>query len=71
MDRAFERSRATLLRDLRGFLARFAVLGGEGATVGAAVSRASLEVQALVMMVDSRANLAPLSRVSLGDDEAT
>ena len=71
MDRAFERSRSTLGRDLRGILARFAGFGGKGATIGVALSHASLDAQALVIVEETGVNLAPLSRVSLGDDDAT
>src|SRR5271170_4924183 len=37
VDRALERSRATLVRDLRGILLRFAPISGEPSTVGGAL----------------------------------
>jgi hypothetical protein len=66
VDRALERSRATLVRDLRGILLRFAPISGEPSTVGAVMSRATLGVQGQDSVGDSRENLAASSRGSLG-----
>ena len=66
VDRALERSRATLVRDLRGILLRFVPISGDGPCVGAVVSRAPLGVEAFDVMGDSGENLATLSRGSLG-----
>ena len=66
MDRALARSRATLVHDLQGILRRFAQISGEGPTVATAPSRATLGAEVLESAVDSGANLADLSRVSLG-----
>ena len=70
VDRALERSRATLARDLGAILLRFGVVIGEGPTVGSALSRASLDLQGSDKKADSAANLAQPSRVSLGDGAA-
>jgi len=67
VDRALERSRATLVRDLRGILLRFVPISGDGSSVGAVVSRATLGVEASDVMGDSGEKLATLSRGSLGD----
>jgi len=69
VDRAFERSRATLVRDLRGILLRLAPIRGEVQVVQAALSRASLGVQVLDETKESDENLAGLSRVTLGARE--
>jgi hypothetical protein len=61
-----ERSRATLVRDLRGILLRFVPIPGDGSSVGAVVSRATLGVEASDVMDDSGEKLATLSRGSLG-----
>jgi molybdopterin biosynthesis enzyme MoaB len=61
-----ERSRATLVRDLRGFLLRFASMSGDPSTVEAVMSRATLGVQGQDFMGDFREKLAALSRGSLG-----
>jgi hypothetical protein len=66
VDRALERSRATLVRDLRGILLRFVPIPGDGSSVGAVVSRATLGVEASDVMDDSGEKLATLSRGSLG-----
>lgn len=66
VDRALERSRATLVRDLRGFLLRFASMSGDPSTVEADMSRATLGVQGQDSMGDFREKLAALSRGSLG-----
>ena len=66
MDRALERSRATLVRDLRGILLRFVPISGERSTVGAVMSRATLGVEGSDVMEDSGEKLATLSRGSLG-----
>ena len=66
VDRALERSRATLVRDLRGILLRFVSISGEGSTVGAPMSRATLGAEASEVMDDSGGKLATPSRGSLG-----
>jgi hypothetical protein len=66
VDRALERSRATLVRDLRGVLLRFASISGEPSAVGVTMSRATLGVQVPDSMGDSGENLATRSRTSLG-----
>ena len=66
VDRALERSRATLVRDLRGILLRFVSSSGDGSTVGAAMSRATLGAEASDVMDDSGGKLATPSRGSLG-----
>ena len=66
VDRALERSRATLVRDLRGILLRFVPISGDGSSVGAVVSRATLGVEASDVMGDSGEKLATVSRGSLG-----
>jgi hypothetical protein len=66
VDRALERSRATLVRDLRGILLRFVPISGDGSTVGAAMSRATLGAEASDVMDDSGEKLATPSRGSLG-----
>lgn len=70
MDRALARSRATLVRDLRGILLRFVPILGEGETVQDAVSRATLGAQESDTTGDSDANVAEPSRVTLGDRAA-
>ena len=70
VDRALERSRATLVRDLRGILLRFAPILGEAPTVEGAMSRATLGAQESDIVVDSGANVAEPSRVSLGERAA-
>jgi hypothetical protein len=66
VDRALERSRATLVRDLRGILLRFVPVTGDGSTVGADMSRATLGAEASDVMGDSGETLATPSRGSLG-----
>jgi hypothetical protein len=66
VDRALERSRATLVSDLRGILLRFVPISGDGPTVGAAMSRATLGAEASDVMDDSGEKLATPSRGSLG-----
>ncbi len=66
VDRALERSRATLVRDLRGFLLRFVSMSGDPLTVEAVMSRATLGVQGQDSMGDFSEKLAALSRGSLG-----
>jgi hypothetical protein len=66
VDRALERSRATLVRDLRGVLLRFAQIAGEPSTLGAVMSRATLDVEGPEFMGDSGEKLVTLSRGSLG-----
>lgn len=66
-DRALARSRATLVRDLGGILLRFMAIAGKPEATGVALSRVTLGAQASEMSDDSAANLAALSRVSLGD----
>ena len=66
VDRALERSRATLVRDLRRILQGFAPIGGEPSTVGAVLSRATLGVQERDSIGDSVEKLAASSRGSLG-----
>jgi hypothetical protein len=66
VDRASERSRATLVRELRSFLLRFAPISGEPATTGAVMSRATLGVQGQDSMGESVEKLAASSRGSLG-----
>ena len=67
MDRALARSRASLVRDLRRILQRFAPIVGEGGTPESAMSRATLGAQGLDTVEDSGANLAEPSHMSLGD----
>ena len=67
MDRALARSRVTLVRDLHAILLRFAPIPGEAPTAEGAMSRATLGVQTSDTAEDSSANLAELSRMSLGD----
>jgi hypothetical protein len=66
VDRLLERSRASLTRDVRAILLRFASTPGDGATPAAAMSRATLGAQAGEKTEDSGARLAELSRMSLG-----
>jgi hypothetical protein len=66
VDRALERSRATLVRDLRGVLLRFASISGDPSAHGVAMSRATLGVQMPDSVGDSGEKLATLSRRSLG-----
>ena len=70
VDRALARSRATLVRDLRGILLRFAPILGEAQAVEGGLSRATLGAQGSDIVVDSGANLAEASRVSLGEGAA-
>ena len=70
MDRALTRSRATLVRDFRVILLRFAPIRGEGGTPDLAVSRATLGAQGSDNVRDFGANLAAPSHVSLGDRAA-
>jgi len=67
VDRAFAQSRATLARDLRVILLRFVRISGEAPTLDDAMSRATLGAQPCDTAVDCGANLAGLSRVTLGD----
>jgi hypothetical protein len=66
VDRALERSRATLVRDLRAILLGFVPISGDGSTVGADKSRATLGAEASDVMDDSGEKLATPSRGSLG-----
>ena len=66
VDRALERSRTTLVRDLRGILLRFVPISGNGSTVGAVMSRATVGAEASDVMDDSGEKLATPSRGSLG-----
>ncbi len=67
VDRALELSRATLVREVRGILRRFATNRGSDEGGQAPLSRASLAAQAVDTMAVSGENLAELSRVTLGD----
>jgi len=67
VDRAFDVSRASLVRDLRGFLLRFALVAGNGAPPAVVLSRATLGVEAPDINDESAENLAALSRMTLGD----
>jgi hypothetical protein len=67
VDRALARSRATLLRDFRVILLRFVPISGERPTLDPAMSRATLDAQPLDNASDCEANVATLSRVTLGD----
>jgi hypothetical protein len=67
VDRALGRSRATLVRDLRGVLVRFAAIAGKADAGADALSRATLGAQVSDKMDDSGANLAAPSRMSLGE----
>lgn len=67
VDRALDRSRATLVREVRSILLRLAPGFGESKADGPAMSRASLGAQAAEMMSVSGRNLAELSRISLGE----
>jgi len=67
VDRAFDVSRASLVRDLRGFLLRFALPAGNGRTPEAVLSRATLGVETPDITDESAENLAALSRMTLGD----
>src|SRR5208337_2132604 len=58
VDRALGRSRATLVRDLRGVLVRFAALAGKAEAGKWALSRATLGSQVSEKSDDSGANLA-------------
>ena len=71
VDRALGRSRATLVRDLRGALLRIVAIAGNAEAGADALSRASLGPQASDKMGDSGANLAVPSRVSLGEGIVT
>jgi hypothetical protein len=66
VDRALARSRATLVHDLQGILRRFTPILGEAPTPTIAMSRASLGSEEMETVGESDANLAGLSRVSLG-----
>ena len=70
MDRALTRSRATLVRDFRVILLRFAPIRGEGGAPEVAMSRATLGAQGMDTVTDSGENLAEPSHVSLGDRAA-
>jgi len=70
VDRALARSRATLVRDLHGILLRFAPILGEAPTVEGGLSRATLGAEESDIVVDSGANLAKPSHVSLGERAA-
>jgi len=67
VDRALARSRASLVRDLRGILVRFAPIRGEDETLTSALSRAALAAQDPDTVGEFSANLAEPSHVSLGD----
>jgi hypothetical protein len=66
VDRALERSRATLVRDLRGILLRLATMAGNAQAPEAGMSRASLSAESFDSMRDSSEKLATPSRGSLG-----
>lgn len=66
VDRALDRSRATLVRDLRGILLRFAPIAGETEPVRTAMSRVSLGAKDAEKTADSEEILVEPSRVSLG-----
>lgn len=70
VDRALTRSRATLVRDFRVILLRFAPIRGEGGAPEVAMSRATLGAQGMDTVTDSGENLAEPSHVSLGDRAA-
>jgi len=70
VDRALGPSRATLVRDLRGILVRFAPILGKDATAEAAMSRATLGEEGADIVKYSAASLASTSRMSLGDRTA-
>jgi hypothetical protein len=67
VDRALDRSRATLVRELRGVLLRFMPIAGKPEATEAPLSRGSLGAQASDNTEEFGANLAALSRMSLGD----
>jgi hypothetical protein len=67
VDRALDRSRATLVRDLRGILLRFAPIAGTPEAAVAALSRGSLGAEDLDKTGDFVANRATLSHMSLGE----
>ena len=66
VDRALARSRATLVHDLQGILRRFTPILGEDPTPTIALSRATLGSEEMETVGKSEANVAGLSRVSLG-----
>ena len=67
MDRVLALSRATLIRDLRGVLLRITPVLGNAEVTAGPLSRATLGAQRTDKATDSGENLAPLSRVTLGD----
>jgi len=67
VDRALAVSRATLVRDLRGILLRIAPALGNAEVTPGPLSRATLGAQRVDTAMDSSENLAPLSRMPLGD----
>jgi len=67
VDRALSRSRATLVRDLRRILQRFASSRGEDGAIEGAMSRATLGAETAEFVADVGANVVVLSRMSLGD----
>lgn len=71
VDRALELSRATLVRNVRGVLLRFAPIPGIATAADPAMSRASLETQGPDITSDSAENLATPSRVTLGSERAS
>lgn len=70
VDHAFERSRATLARDVRALLLRFVSIPGDSPTPEGGMSRATIAAQAAEKTGDSGVNLAELSRMSLGERPA-
>jgi hypothetical protein len=70
VDRALDQSRATLMREMRAILLRFAPIPGNGSRSNTALSRATLGAQAAETTTDSGANVAEPSRMSLGDRPA-
>src|SRR5260221_10484332 len=64
VDRALDRSRATLERDLRGLLLRLASVSGDVTAASAAMSRATLGAYKSEITAGFRANLATPARTS-------
>jgi hypothetical protein len=67
VDRVLGRSRATLVRDVRGILLRFASISGEPPAPPGPMSRASLGAQEVDNSDEFGESLASPSRMSLGD----
>jgi hypothetical protein len=70
VDRALDRSRAILTRQMRAILVRFAPIPGTALSPETAMSRATLAAQVAETMRDSGVNMAEPSRMSLGDRRA-